>query len=319
MARASHALRLVPPADLADLRSRARAAFLGLALGDALGATVEFMTAAEIRAAHGVHREIVGGGWLRLKRGRVTDDTEMSLCLARVLAAGEGWDGRAVAAAFAAWMRAGPVDVGSTVRKGIRRFMLEGTLEGPPADGDGGNGAAMRIVPVALATLADRDLLESWAIAQARLTHHHPLSDAATVHLGELLHLAVLGRGKPRLRRATDALLGRCPVFSFEPYRGLASGYVVDTLQTVLHAFHATRGFEECVVDAVNRGGDADTTGALAGALAGAYYGEEELPRRWLRALDRRVREEIMDLSDRLVARSPLARGAPPAGVGDAA
>jgi len=319
LARASHALRLVPPADLADLRSRARAAFLGLALGDALGATVEFMTAAEIRAAHGVHREIVGGGWLRLKRGRVTDDTEMSLCLARVLAAGEGWDGRAVAAAFAAWMRAGPVDVGSTVRKGIRRFMLEGTLEGPPSDGDGGNGAAMRIVPVALATLADRDLLESWAIAQARLTHHHPLSDAATVHLGELLHLAVLGRGKPRLRRATDALLGRCPVFSFEPYRGLASGYVVDTLQTVLHAFHATRGFEECVVDAVNRGGDADTTGALAGALAGAYYGEEELPRRWLRARDRRVREEIMDLSDRLVARSPLARGAPPAGVGDAA
>jgi len=309
----------VPELDLADVRSRARAAFLGLALGDALGATVEFMTPAEIRAAHGVHREIVGGGWLRLKRGRVTDDTEMSLCLARVLAAGEGWDGRAVAAAFAAWMRAGPVDVGSTVRKGIRRFMLEGTLEGPPSDGDGGNGAAMRIVPVALATLADRDLLESWAIAQARLTHHHPLSDAATVHLGELLHLAVLGRGKPRLRRATDALLGRCPVFSFEPYRGLASGYVVDTLQTVLHAFHATRGFEECVVDAVNRGGDADTTGALAGALAGAYYGEEELPRRWLRALDRRVREEIMDLSDRLVARSPLARGAPPAGVGDAA
>ena len=309
----------MPELDLADVRSRARAAFLGLALGDALGATVEFMTPAEIRAAHGVHREIVGGGWLRLKRGRVTDDTEMSLCLARVLAAGEGWDGFAVAAAFAAWMRAGPVDVGSTVRKGIRRFMLEGTLEGPPSDGDGGNGAAMRIVPVALATLADRDLLESWAIAQARLTHHHPLSDAATVHLGELLHLAVLGRGKPRLRRATDALLGRCPVFSFEPYRGLASGYVVDTLQTVLHAFHATRGFEECVVDAVNRGGDADTTGALAGALAGAYYGEEELPRRWLRALDRRVREEIVDLSDRLVARSPLARGAPPAGVGDAA
>jgi ADP-ribosyl-[dinitrogen reductase] hydrolase len=309
----------VPPADLADVRSRARAAFLGLALGDALGATVEFLTPAEIHAAHGVHREIVGGGWLRLKRGRVTDDTEMSLCLARVLAAGEGWDGFAVAAAFAAWMRAGPVDVGSTVRKGIRRFMLEGTLEGAPSDGDGGNGAAMRIVPVALATLADRDLLESWAIAQARLTHHHPLSDAATVHLGELLHLALLGRGKPRLRRATETLLARWPVFAFEPYRGLASGYVVDTLQTVLHAFHATRAFEECVVDAVNRGGDADTTGALAGALAGAYYGEAELPRRWLRALDRRVREEIVDLSDRLVARSPLERGAPPAGAGDAA
>jgi ADP-ribosyl-[dinitrogen reductase] hydrolase len=300
--------------NLPEVRSRARAAFLGLALGDALGATVEFMTPAEIRAAHGVHREIVGGGWLHLKRGRVTDDTEMSLCLARVLAASPGWDGRAVGAAFAAWMRAVPVDVGSTVRKGIRRFMLEGTLEGPPCEGDGGNGAAMRVVPVALATLADRALLESWAVAQARLTHHHPLSDAGTVHVGELLHLALLGRGKPRLRRASDALTARLPTFAFEPYPGLATGYVVDTLQTVLHAFYRTGGFEECVVGAVSRGGDADTTGAIAGAIAGAYYGEEALPRRWLRVLDRGVRAEIERLSDLLVARSPLARGEPPAG-----
>ena len=73
------------PARLADLQARARAAFLGLALGDALGATVEFMNAAEIRAAHGVHRELTGGGWLRLKPGKVTDDTEMSLCLARAI------------------------------------------------------------------------------------------------------------------------------------------------------------------------------------------------------------------------------------------
>ena len=296
---------------LDDVRARARGAFLGLALGDALGATVEFMTAAEIRATRGVHRELVGGGWLGLPPGRVTDDTEMSLCIGRALDAAGGWDLRGVADRFAAWLRAGPCDVGSTVRKGIRRYMLEGTLEGPPHDGDAGNGAAMRMVPVALATMGDEALLERCALEQARLTHHHPLSDAGTLHVGELLHLAILGRGKPRLRRASDDLVRRHPVFAFEPYRGLATGYVVDTLQTVLHAFHSTGGFEECVVDAVNRGGDADTTGAIAGALAGGYYGDEQLPARWLRRLDREVRAEIEALADRLIALSPLGRGAP--------
>lgn len=304
----------MPGVDLADLRARARGAFLGLALGDALGATVEFMTAGEIRERHGVHRELVGGGWLRLARGGVTDDTEMSLCIGQAIDAAGGWDLRAVADRLVAWMRAGPVDVGSTVRKGLRRVLLEGTLEGPPSDGDGGNGAAMRVVPVALATACDRALLERWALEQARLTHHHPLSDAATVHLGELVQLALLGRGKPRLRRATDALLARVPRFAFEPYRGLASGYVVDTLQTVLHAFHTTTGFEACVVRAVNLGGDADTTGALAGAVAGAYYGEEQLPARWLRRLDSAVRAEIVRLCGRLVDLSPLGRGRAPVG-----
>jgi ADP-ribosyl-[dinitrogen reductase] hydrolase len=298
---------------LSDVRSHARGAFLGLALGDALGATVEFMTAGEIRAQHGVHREIVGGGWLHLRRGRVTDDTEMSLCIGQAIDVAGGWDLRRVADRLVTWMRAGPVDIGSTVRKGLRRVLLDGTLEGPPADGDGGNGAVMRMVPVALATACDGALLRRWAVEQAHLTHHHPLSDAGAVHVGELVHLGLLGRGKPRLRRATEALLARHPAFAFEPYRGLASGYVVDTLQTVLHAFYTTSTFEDCVVRAVNQGGDADTTGAIAGAIAGAYYGEEQLPPRWLRRLERLARDEVLRLTGRLVDLSPLARGEAPA------
>ncbi len=299
---------------LDDVRDRARAAFLGLALGDALGASVEFMTPAEIRATHGVHHEIAGGGWLHLRPGAVTDDTDMSLCLARALDAAAGWDLRGIADRFAAWLRSGPADVGSTVRRGIRRYLLEGTLAGTPGDGDAGNGAAMRMVPVALATLADRPLLARRAIEQARLTHHHPLSDAACVHVGELLHLACLALSKARLRSASQELAQRLPPFRFEPYGGLSSGYVVDTLQTVLHFFHATGGFEECVVAVVNQGGDADTTGALAGAVAGAYYGPGELPARWLGRLDPGVRAEIERMADRLVALSPLGRGEAPAG-----
>jgi ADP-ribosyl-[dinitrogen reductase] hydrolase len=170
----------------------------------------------------------------------------------------------------------------------------------------------MRMVPVALATLGDPVLLERCALEQARLTHHHPLSDAGAIHVGELLHLALLGRAKSRLRRAADALVSLAPAFAFAPYPGLATGYVVDTLQTVLHAFFTTRGYEACVVAAVNQGADADTTGAIAGALAGAYYGSEQLPRRWLRRLDPAVRGEIERLSERLVSLSPLGRGEAP-------
>lgn len=299
---------------LADVRERARAAFLGLALGDALGATVEFMTPAEIRTERGVHRDVVGGGWLHLRPGRVTDDTEMSLCLARAVDVAAGWDLRAIADGFAAWLRSSPADVGSTVRKGIRRYLLDGTLAGPPNEGDAGNGAAMRMVPVALAALADRALLERRAVEQARITHHHPLSDAAAVHVGELLHLACLGVPKARLRRAWQAFAARHPSFRPEPYDGLATGYVVDTLRTVLHFFGATDGFEDCVVAVVNQGGDADTTGAIAGAIAGAHYGPAALPRRWLRKLDAKVRREVERLADRLVDLSPLWRGAEPAG-----
>jgi len=301
------------PARLDEVRERARAAFLGLAVGDALGATVEFMTPAEVRAAHGVHREVVGGGWLHLRAGRVTDDTEMSLCLARAVDAHGGWSLRAAADRLAAWLRSCPIDVGSTCRKGIRRYMLEGLLEGPPNEWDAGNGAAMRMVPVALLTLADPALLEVRAVEQGHLTHHHPLSDAACVLVGRLLHAACLGAPAARLRAVAEEAARAEPRLRFEPYRGRASGYVAETMQTVLHHLFATRTFEDCLVATVNQGEDADTTGAIAGAIAGAHYGPDAIPRRWRRKLDRALVDELAHLADRMVELSPLGRGEPPA------
>jgi ADP-ribosyl-[dinitrogen reductase] hydrolase len=295
---------------LAGVRGRARAAFLGLALGDALGAPVEFMTRGEISARYGVLRDLVGGGWLHLRPGAVTDDTEMSVHLARSLVARAGLDLPDLAARFAAWLRGGPTDAGNTVRRAIRRYLLDGSLSGPQQAGDGGNGAAMRFVPVALSTLGDATRLEADMLAQARFTHHHPLSDAACLHLGARLQMACLGRPRGQLLRATEDWLALFPAFSFTPYRGLATGYVVDTVQTVLHGFFTTGGFEECLVAVVNQGGDADTTGAIAGALAGACHGPEELPARWLRRLDHGVRAEIEGLVDPLLALSPLFRRA---------
>jgi ADP-ribosyl-[dinitrogen reductase] hydrolase len=211
-----------------------------------------------------------------------------------------------VADAFAAWMKGRPADVGSTCRAGIRRWMLEGTLEGRPGDWDAGNGAAMRVLPAALLTLGDDEALQRLAVAQARLTHHHPLSDAACVLVGRLVHQACLGRSLRQLRAGAEAAVREVPRFGFEPYRGLATGYVVDTLQTVLHHLFTTRSFEDCLVSVVNQGGDADTTGAIAGAIAGAYYGPDGLPSRWLKRLDRGLVAELGRLSDRLVDLSPL-------------
>jgi ADP-ribosyl-[dinitrogen reductase] hydrolase len=154
---------------------------------------------------------------------------------------------------------------------------------------------------VALLTLGDDEALARIALEQGRLTHHHPLSDAGSVLVGRLLHAACLGRSLRRLRALADEAIAAQPKLRFEPYDGQASGYVAETLRTVLHFLFTTRSFEECVVGVVNQGGDADTSGAIAGAIAGAYYGPDELPRRWLKRLDRRLVEEIGALSERLV------------------
>lgn len=289
--------------------SRARAAFLGFAIGDALGAPVEFMTTGEIMARHGVLRDMVGGGWLRLKPGQVTDDTAMALCVSRGVCGAGGWNLRRIAEEFADWLKSRPVDVGDTCRRGIRNFMLKGQLETPFNQWDGGNGGLMRMVPVALQTLGDEELLRERAIAQARITHNHPFSDAACVVYGRMLHLAINGRSKNRLRREADALAAEHPQFSFTPYRGLATGYVVDTFQTVLHHFFSTTDFEECLVRTVNQGGDADTTGAIAGGLAGAYYGMEGIPRRWIRKLEGKVADETLRASETLLKLSPARIG----------
>ena len=295
---------------LPDVRQRARASLLGLAIGDALGATVEFMTASEIRAQHGVHRKLTGGGWLRLRPGEVTDDTQMSLCIARSIVTA-GFSTQDIAQRFVAWYRSRPPDIGNTCRRGITRFIAHGTVHGPPNEGDAGNGAVMRMAPIALAALADGQLLEVQAIEQAHITHHHPLSDAACILVGRLIQLALIGHAMHRLRRQADLVAVEFPKFRYAPYHGLSTAYVVDTMQTVLHFLFATSSFEECLIATVNQGGDADTTGAIVGAIAGAYYGIEAIPHEWVRKLDPSVRTEIEKLADELIDRSPLVKGWP--------
>jgi len=282
-------------------RDRALGAYLGLAIGDALGATVEFMTPSEIARQYGRHDRIIGGGWLRLKPGQVTDDTTMSMALGDALIERGGFDTRAIAESFTRWLRARPVDVGNTCRRGIQRYITQHTLSGPPSEGDAGNGACMRNLPVALLALHDAILFDHASLEQAHITHHHPLSDAATLALGRMVQQLIRGEGMAACAAEAQHLVARNAVFRFDPYPGRASGYVVDTVQTVLHHVFAESDFEACLVATVNRGDDADTTGALAGMLAGARCGAAALPARWLDRLDRSIVRQITRQTDALL------------------
>jgi ADP-ribosyl-[dinitrogen reductase] hydrolase len=285
--------RVAPPPWETPHVGRGIAAYLGVAIGDALGATVEFLTPNEIRQQHGVHRDITGGGWLRLKAGKVTDDTTMSLALGASILEHGGLDAGHAAAAFEAWMRAKPVDIGNTVRRNLVHFRRTGNPEAPASEHDAGNGAAMRILPVALACYGRPPETAIFASrAQAHVTHHNALSDAACETLVFMVQDLLAGRDASEVQRQrADELVRQHPVFAYGKKRvENPSGYIVDTIQAVFQAFFGTASFEECLLDVVNRGGDADTTGAIAGMLAGARYGREAIPGRWLRALEEATR-----------------------------
>lgn len=299
--------------DWPDVERRALGAYLGLAVGDALGATVQFMSADEIAAAYGVHHNLRGGGWLKLRPGQVTDDTEMCLALGQSIVAGQGFTAARAAETLTAWLLGKPTDVDHTCRRGLRRYLGDHSLSAPPNPTDTGPGAAVRTLPVALASLGKPAVLEEWSAAQCHLTHHHPPSDAAALALGRITHALLAGGGHRAARAEANHLIAAWPQFRFAPQAGPGDALAVGTVQTVLHAYFRTDSFEHCLVEVVNRGQNADTTGALAGMLAGATFGVEAIPRRWLGRLDGAVRAAIETQVPALLAVARQAQQACPA------
>ncbi|PLX40837.1 MAG: ADP-ribosyl-[dinitrogen reductase] hydrolase [Deltaproteobacteria bacterium] len=283
------------------LLDRARGCLLGAALGDALGATVEFMSRSEIKARYGVHKKIIGGGWLYLKPGYVTDDTQMSLCVARSLVRSSGFNAVDMADAFVEWMRTGPVDIGSTVAQGLRRYIAKGRVAAKESQWHGGNGALMRVAPVAIAALNCPDSLEEWAVGQAHITHNHPLSDTVCIAVSRMIQSALKGRPLLELLEIAHELVRIHPEFTFRPYNGKAGGFVGETFATAFSSFYNTDNFEDCLVECVNQGGDADTTGTVAGMIAGAWYGARGLPKKWLNKLEKNTKAELFELAKGLL------------------
>lgn len=291
------------------LRDRYRGVLLGKAVGDALGATVEFMSRDMIQREYGTLREIIGGGWLNLPAGEVTDDTQMAICIASSIVERRGFDPEDISTRFVAWYRSNPPDIGNTTRHALRQLSSEVPWEEAGLNThlamrprDASNGSVMRCAPVALLDRLDPEVNRQHSIDSSRITHANPLCTEGCVALNAAIAtllndphsnpVAVAGAvaSSAEMREALAAIPGH----TAETLD--SGGYVLATLQSAFWAVTRHHSFEEAVVAAVNLGQDADTTGAVAGAIAGARWGASAIPERWLGVLI--AREELTGLAD---------------------
>jgi len=290
-------------------RDRQRGALIGLAIGDAMGASIEF-------EFPGTFEEVTGfraGGPHGLAPGEWTDDTSMALALADSIAEA-GWDLNDQATRYVSWWRSGTYsvngrvfDIGRGTSAALCRFLETGDAwtSGDTAAHASGNGSIMRLAPVPIVyapLLEDRlDILVERAVQSSRPTHASPqcLSGCAyfAVILAGLLHGVpreeVLSPSWPALRRLRETfpLHPEIAAVASGSFRRKAppdirgSGYVVRSLEAALWAFHDAADFRQAVLRAVNLGDDADTTGAVCGQLAGACWGEHGIPEAWRNGL----------------------------------
>lgn len=299
--------------DREGLRDRYRGVLVGSAAGDALGATLEFMSRVEITRAYGRLRDIIGGGWLNLPAGDVTDDTQMALCIARSLAERGAFDGDDIAARFVEWYRSSPPDIGNTTRDALLRLAngipwQEAGQQTHEAmrPRDASNGSVMRCAPIALFARADPAANARCSADSSRITHANPLCMAGCVALNAGIAALLDDPDADALQAALDATDDASVRASLQavteqtPATLDAGGYVLATIQSAFWALTTHDRLEETIVGAVNLGQDADTTGAVAGALAGARWGYSAIPDRWLNVI--RGRDELVELADRLMA-----------------
>lgn len=284
----------------------ARGALYGVAVADALGATLEFMSAAEIARRYGTLRDIVGGGWLALRPGQVTDDTEMTLAVAEGIAEQPDAPVEAVGRRFIEWLDTQPRDVGRTCAVALNYARRRGWADAARFAHDdlggrsAGNGSLMRSAYPGL-WYADRAQALRVAVELSRMTHYDPLaSEACKLYTAAIWDMA---RGGVPARQALKAAFGgtRYQAALAGQARLAPTGFVVDTLNCALDAVACTSSLEDAIVRAVNLGGDADTVGAVAGGLAGAIYGYDSIPTRWREALDVRIRARLDAAAERAV------------------
>lgn len=271
---------------------------LGLHAGDALGATLEFKSP---REESEWLRDIVGGGGFNWRPGQATDDTDLMLCLLEAIGAGRdaiSWD--ELKENLLRWFTSGPIDIGHTTRMGLNLLRRGLPLHkcGSTDENSQGNGSLMRCAPLALLKISSAEL-RSVVKTQASITHAHPRCVAADLILIEALRSILSGSNKSEVWGHSLSLASEIDGVLYSALRetpGLAweelgnSGYVVDTLVAGFWGLLHGKEFESALIKVTNRGNDADTCGAVAGALCGAYYGVEGIPSRWLAVLEEKER-----------------------------
>ena len=308
-------------------QDRFRGCLLGLAAGDALGTTLEFNAPGTFDPID----DMVGGGPFGLNPGEWTDDTSMALCLAASLIESRGFDATDQMERYVRWWEEGYLsstgscfDIGNTVADALSHFMdTSDPYSGSSDPYSAGNGSLMRLAPVPMYFAGDAVEAIDRSADSSRTTHGAEEAVDACRYFAGLLIGALHGVDKDTLLSATycpvEGLWERSPLAekiaaiadgSFkhrDPPDIRGTGYVVDSLEAALWAFHRSRNFREGALMAVNLGDDADTTGAIYGQIAGAHYGVQAIPAEWRENLT--MTAEITSMSDSLHAHAHRSMG----------
>ncbi|MGR3274736.1 ADP-ribosylglycohydrolase family protein [Acaryochloris marina NIES-2412] len=294
-----------------DISERFRGCLLGLAVGDAIGTTVEF----QLRGTFAPVTDMVGGGPFHLQPGQWTDDTSMALCLATSLIQTGRFDAADQMNRYCNWYEKGYLsstgdcfDIGNTVRQALEQYKTTGnSFSGSTHPRSAGNGCLMRLAPVPMFCYPDRDLTLYFSGQSSRTTHGATECIEASRLFGDMLFRALSGANKAEILVGHE--LGEITSRSLQAIANKeyqnkivtdirGSGYVVESLEAALWCFWTTETFEQAVLKATNLGDDADTTAAICGQLAGAFYGVQGIPSHWLERLT--MKNEISAIADQL-------------------
>lgn len=280
--------------DQASIRERGIGAMLGLAIGDAVGTTLEFSR----RDSKPRLTDMVGRGPFSLEAGQWTDDTSMALALGESLLRDANLDPSDLMESFTRWWQEGAYsctgtcfDIGITTSRALQRFLDNGNpFAGDPFPGSAGNGSLMRLAPVAVAHWRTPEKAAAIAAKQSRTTHAAPQAMAACEGYAKLIALAIAGiPAEAVLAPGTVAATGEATIDAIfaGSWRGKSrheirsSGYVAHSLEAALWCIGRSGTFEEAVLLAANLGDDADTTAAITGQLAGAIWGVSNISAEW--------------------------------------
>lgn len=292
---------------------RVRGALYGVAVGDALGAPLEFMNATQIKQQYGAPvREMVGGGWLSLAPGETTDDTDMTLAVCEGIMECPSAPIEPIGRRFIQWVDTQPKDVGMTCMRSIQtaRANLAAGMDAEAAweaagkrtaeengDRSGGNGALMRTIGAALA-YEDAEERATRTTQIAEMTHYDDFSSDICRRYADAVHRFI--------KDEQDA--GLIPLYTMAGVSEYGfsncvnpSGWAPESMECAFFAFITEGDFENALITAVNLGGDADTIGAIAGGLAGAYYGYNAIPQRWIDALPQDIKARLDAFAEWLV------------------
>ncbi|KZX76140.1 ADP-ribosylglycohydrolase [Oleiphilus sp. HI0009] len=300
-----------------SLLDRYEGCLLGLAVGDAIGTTLEFMPKGSFTPID----DMIGGGPFGLRAGQWTDDTSMALCLAESLIQRNGFDPIDQMNRYCNWWQWGYLsstgecfDIGSTVVEALNKYLenkkpFAGSIEPDCA----GNGSLMRLAPVPMTYYGNIDNVIKYAGESSRTTHGTAECIDACKYFADLLCLTLDGvdKGdllnsssyKPYTQKINLISDGRFLNKSEQEISG--SGYVVHSLEAALWSFFTTDSYESAILKSANLGDDADTTAAICGQISGAYYGASNIKKSWLDKLHmhdeiKATANQLLELRDKL-------------------